>query len=498
MSKRSVDAVASSQTRGTSVCIATSTATAKRWPAVLSVLKEKHPRGHTLIYDSAECLEDGLIPELRKLLPQYLVIVAHPSEADKKFVRDAHSAACCIDPTHPFMDVLWGIVTGHDEASAQTMAAEDSPLQIRHVVSGSVQGVDLDAFESGVAFDELVQGAGQRKIRGVTSQEVAVDEDATFQIVQAIEDPDVDMLITSGHARETEWDIGFLFRGGQIRAGPDGILRAVPVCLYEDGKSRKINAAGKSKVYSAAGNCLMAHINADKQYPEAAINCMALSWMHSAGVRQMTGYTSSTCFGYAGWGVHRYLWANVGALTFAEAFFANQQALRLRLQHVEHAWQMRMQQAQGCGEPVSAQDLALLHELRGLEHERETTVLYGDPVWEARMLPARASGDYYTIELRHVGEGSHRGAQSFEVIVKTLRPGCWTPQVADDKSTLPARPPFLLHHRGFWWADGLTGGSRTALVSAELVATRLFVMVPLEGAFEAGEVTVRRFEAYLH
>lgn len=599
MSKRPIDALIdnedSSQTRGSSVCIAASTATAKQWPVVLSALEEKHPCGHTLIYKSADHLMDGLLPQLRKLLPQYLVIVAHPSEVGESFVRDVHTATCCIDPSHPFTDVLWGIVTGHNEDSAQKMAAEKSPLRIQHVVSGSVEGVDLDAFESGIAFDELVQGAGARKNKGEASQKVAVHKDATFQIAEAIEDSAVDMIITSGHARETEWNVGFRFPGGQIRSGADGSLCAFPVgqAIGPDAiqptalsanvssytssdpatqiaPSRKINAAGKRKVYSAAGNCLMAHINSDK--------CMALGWMHSAGVRQMTGYTVESWFGYAGWGVHRYLWANVGALTFAEAFFANQQALRLRLQCVERALQMRMRQAQG-GEgagqngqgganervqQLDAADWELLHELKGLQHDRETTALYGDPVWEARMLPARASGDYYSIELLHIEDGSHLGAQSFEVIVTTLRPGCWTPKAADDKSTLPGRPPILLHYRGFWWPEGpnmlavhdrvvvrglskrpelnglngrvtclnagvnsdrigvqleqevksialqlgnvervglprspdYVGESRTALVTTELVATRLFVMVPLEGPFEAGQVTVRRFEAF--
>ena len=33
----------------------------------------------------------------------------------------------------------------------------NKPLTIQHVVSGSVEGVDLRAFQSGVAFNELVQ-----------------------------------------------------------------------------------------------------------------------------------------------------------------------------------------------------------------------------------------------------------------------------------------------------------------------------------------------------
>ena len=56
-------------------------------------------------------------------------------------------------------------------------------------------------------------------------------------------------------------------------------------------------------------------------------NSMALAWMHSASVVQMTGYIVSTWFGYGGWGVNTYLCEEPGAMTFSEAFFANQQAL---------------------------------------------------------------------------------------------------------------------------------------------------------------------------
>ena len=116
------------------------------------------------------------------------------------------------------------------------------------------------------------------------------------------------------------------------------------------------------------------------------------------------------------------------------------------------------------------------------------------------MVSTRASGDYYSIELRQLDDQPkqpEQGIQQFEVVVTTLRAGCWTPTAADDKSTLPGRPPFLMHRRGLWWADGPAAEHRTAHVSAELVATRLFVMVPLEGRFEAGEQIVRRFEAFV-
>lgn len=49
---------------------------------------------------------------------------------------------------------------------------------------------------------------------GVSSN---IKGDSTWLIAEAIEGEEVDMLITSGHARETEWNIGFSFPGGQLR-----------------------------------------------------------------------------------------------------------------------------------------------------------------------------------------------------------------------------------------------------------------------------------------
>ena len=495
--KRSADALSSTATGEKDVrctyVIALSVETRKSWPSVLDTLRRKHPRAHALIYKQ---LAD-VVEKLQKLKPQYLAIIARPTEAGRQFVKDVHEITCRLDPTNAFTDVMWGIITGHNEASARAMAAASTPLAIKNVVSGSVEGVDLDAFEGGVAFNELVQGHGALKSATEgTVVECTVDEDATFKIVDAIEDEKCDMIITSGHATEIDWNIGFRFPGGQFRPGEDGSLHAYPVgqavgpdaiqptnssgISHAAEESREINAGTKDKVYSAAGNCLMGHINSDR--------CMALSWMHAAGVRQMVGYTEPTWFGYAGWGVHRYLWANVGALTFAEAYFANQQALRLRLQQVER--ELSQQQEAVTPEVFLSSDFAnqqqqLRLEQLGLTFDLDTTVLFGDPLWEARMVGKRVSGDYYTIELKQVDEPNEEGIQHFQVVVTTLRAGCWTPTKADDKTTLPGRPPFLLH--------GLSFHEATVAIR-DLVVTRLFLILPLQGRFEAGETIVRRFE----
>jgi hypothetical protein len=57
---------------------------------------------------------------------------------------------------------------------------------------------------------------------------------------------------------------------------------------------------------------------------------------------------------------------------------------------------------------------------------------------------------FYTITL-HRNVEMLETAHEFELVVTTLRAGCWTPTCADDKTTLPGRPPFMLHARCLSW-----------------------------------------------
>lgn len=121
-------------------------------------------------------------------------------ECGEAYVRAIHRLTRGLDPTHPFSDVVWGVITAHDEAGAVTIAEETEPLAVRRVVSGTVEGVDLRAFQSGVAFNELVQRHGVVKVGPTVDDgsdaaggvEVDVVSDATMAIKQEIEHPETD------------------------------------------------------------------------------------------------------------------------------------------------------------------------------------------------------------------------------------------------------------------------------------------------------------------
>jgi zinc protease len=193
--------------------------------------------------------------------------------------------------------------------------------------------------------------------------------DSTAEIVAGLNEYAADLFITSGHATEHDWQLGYRYKNGQFRC--------------KDGQIFGRDTGGKilpvqsehPRVYLPVGNCLMGHI--------AGRDCMALAFMNSAGVMQMAGYTVETWYGYAGWGMLDYFVEQPGRFMLAEAFVANQNALIHRMREKD----------------------ATAGEIKGLAYDSETFAFYGDPAWEARMadgplnweqLLSRSENDTYT------------------------------------------------------------------------------------------------------
>ncbi|NQU20133.1 MAG: hypothetical protein HQ567_02540 [Candidatus Nealsonbacteria bacterium] len=175
----------------------------------------------------------------------------------------------------------------------------------------------------------------------------------TAALVDTLNTYQADLFVTSGHATERDWQIGFRYRNGQFRCA-EGRLYG----LDTQGKKHPIDSPNP-KVYMPIGNCLMGHIK-DR-------DAMALAWLNSAGVKQMLGYTVPTWYGYAGWGCLDYFVEQPGRYTFCDAFFANHHALVHRL-----------------ADPATSAG-----DKRGLEFDRDVVAFYGDPAWHARMAPGK-------------------------------------------------------------------------------------------------------------
>ncbi len=314
------------------------------WVKVVDALKAKHD-GQVVVYDAS--VTESLAP-LREAFPRHACFVATPEEAGRKFVAQVHQVTRQLDDD-PYTDVLWGILTGYDAADALRIARHSEPLVVRRVASGTE--VALEMCEEGLWYCELKKNRMVRKRRGGKPVEERCPDDTTKALVNTLNDYKAQLFVTSGHATERDWQIGYRYRNGSFRC-KEGKLYGL------DTKRQRFDIDSPNpKVYLPVGNCLMGHINSRE--------AMALAWMHSAGVMQMIGYTVPTWFGYGGWGCLDYFVEQPGRYTFTEAFFANHHALVHRLTTAPSGDRSR----------------------RGFAFDRDVVAFYGDPAWQARMAP---------------------------------------------------------------------------------------------------------------
>ena len=359
-------------TAATDYCVVVSKATYENaeWKAVAQALVNKHD-GQLIQYESSP---GEVLSRLSAQHPRYTCFVAPHQQATREFVATVHQLTRQLDDD-PYTDTFWGILTGFDAANALNIARYERPLTVRKVASGTE--VALDMCEQGLWYDELVKNKLVRKAKGGDVEQFDGPDDTTNALVRSLNDFQPDLFVTSGHATERNWQIGFRYRNGYFKSQSGQMFG-------EDTQGQRIEIdSPNAKVYLPIGNCLMGNIDGS--------DAMALAWMNDVGVKQMIGYTVPTWFGYGGWGVLDYFVEQPGRYSLTEAFFAN------------HA--------------------ALIHSIetksgnqRGMTFDRDVVAFYGDPGWEARMAPAERayeqelSGDGKVFTFRVIPK---RGTESF-------------------------------------------------------------------------------------
>jgi len=396
--------VGSVRAAGPSYVVVASKATveADAWKGVIDVLLKKHD-GRLVVYGDSPAES---LAALRKPFPRYVCFVARPQEAGRSFVAKVHRLTRKLDDD-PYTDVLWGILTGYDAANARRIAQTREPLVIRRVASGT--DVELALCQEGVWYCELVKNRMVRKDAGGKPRRLKGPDDTTKALADSLNEYHAQLFVTSGHATERDWQIGYRYRNGQFRC-QGGSLYGL-----DTKKLRHPIRSDNPKVYLAVGNCLMGHIRDGES--------MALAWLNSAGVRQMVGYTVPTWYGYGGWGMLDYFVEQPGRFTLAEAFFANHQALLHRL----GTYFPKV----GAADPAGARRIAVklspkareaglrAHDARGLLYDRDQVAFYGDPAWSAKMAPATLAWEQkltvtdgvYTFDIT-----PNRGEKTFEPI----------------------------------------------------------------------------------
>jgi zinc protease len=385
---------------------------------------------------------------LAKARPRYVCFVARPTECGRTFVARVHRLTRRLD-ADPYTDCLWGIVTGYDAADALRLARLDEPLVLRKVLSGTTGG-KVGPFEAGVVFDEGHAGRMRGKEKGGPWENREGPKDSTRAIVRWFNDERPDCFITSGHATEHDWQIGYSYKDGHLRC-KDGQLFGL-----DTQKQRHPIHSPNPKVHLPVGNCLIGHV--------PGRDCMVTALIRSAGVVQMFGYTVPTWYGKGGWGIQDIFLGQPGRFTLAEAFFANTQAMlhEIRTRFPDLAGtEIQEYDLRRVGRETGITDRDAL----GLLWDRDTVAFYGDPAFDAR--PARGNLAW---DQRVTVDGNR----------VTLALACRC------DGTWPRQPVFaFLPHRIDASSAKVEEGE-----ALEPVITDDFVMVPVKGSFAAGD-TVR-------
>lgn len=333
---------------GYAIVVSEQTRADPAWAAVVTALQEKHRNRQPVVVTWTNS-PDEAAERLAACMPRHACFVARPEEAGRRFVADIHKLTRQLDDD-PYGDVLWGILTGFDAANALAIATTTEPLVVKRVTSGTE--LAMDRVPEGVWYSELRKNHIVRKEPGGEAREERGPDDTTAALAARLNDGLTDLFVTSGHATERDWQIGFRYKNGQFRSAA-GRLRGVDTA----GTTIPIESPNP-KIWLPIGNCLAGHIDG----PDA----LALAFLNAGGVRQMIGYTVPTWFGYAGWGLLDYFLEQPGRFTLCEAFHANQHALVHRLE-----------------------TNAAPADVRGLTFDRDVVAFYGDPAWEARMADGR-------------------------------------------------------------------------------------------------------------
>lgn len=369
---------------GYAIVVSSATASDPDWAKVVDTLKAKYgERAKVIQWDKSV---DQAKPALSAMMPRYTCFVCNWKEAGRPFVAQVHRLTRSLNDD-PYPDTIWGILTGLNAADALRIASTSTPLVIQNVVSTT--GVNSQYFDSVFTVSDAVEGKTFQQgdtAKSVTAAE-GKDADRAQVLLEAVHAVKPDLLVTSAHAGEgaleMPWSHG-------IWLGRDGHVIAVPTAgphtamhLSDHGWEL---ASPNPKVWLAAGNCLIGHINSQ--------NSMALAMMHSGGVTQMVGYTVTTWYGAGGWGTLAWFQGQPGRFTLAESFFINDVVMTQRLAEEFPGRERFVVQtyndedldslAQQLGEPFP-KDPQQQKELLGLTWDHDTLAFYGDPAWSAKL-----------------------------------------------------------------------------------------------------------------
>jgi zinc protease len=371
---------------GYAIVVSKTTQADSGWVKVVEALQQKYgDQAKVFVWDKSV---DEVKADLSAMMPRYTCFVAMPKEAERAFVNQVNRLTRNLNDD-PYPDTIWGILTGLKSTDALRIAMTSEPLVIHNVVSTT--GVNSQDYDTVYTISDGKQGNIFQKgdaAKTITSPANG-DPDRAREMVDAVHAVKPDLLVTSAHAGESVLEMPF---SHGVLAGRNGHVIGISTtgghnAMHLADHGWEI-ASPNPKVWLAAGNCLIGHINSN--------NSMALAMMHSAGVTQMVGYTVTTWYGAGGWGTLSWFQSQPGRYTMAEAFFINDAELTRRLAtqfpgRERFAVKVYNDEdlgslVQELGEPFPT-DQEQQKNLLGMVWDHDVVAFYGDPAWSAKVAP---------------------------------------------------------------------------------------------------------------
>lgn len=366
------------------------------WGKVVQFLEQKH-KGKRFVYAKSP-------EEVRKDVggyhPRYVCFVCQPTENFPDFALAANKFCRTLDDD-PYVDAIWGILTGFDADHALDLAKSE-PVVIQKAFTKTL-GPWLNWVPEGDYVTEWTRDKGElgKKENGkdfaLKSGGPQSDvEDAKYTHKLLSEDS-YDLIIGSGHGGHHNWMLMYPRGVGYLTAKDGQLTMTAP-------EVKLPLTASKPKVYWAVGNCLTGVVNNNKQ---SFKDSYALAWMKN-GAKQYIGAVKSTWY-ELNWNMADWFLKQEGRWTFAESLFLLRQWSHYLL----------------------AENVVAGRDREGTIFTDEIFVLYGDPALDARVkkttdpaldesLDVQPGADKdtvrmtYKVKVRFVGEGNKRTAEKYD------------------------------------------------------------------------------------
>lgn len=256
------------------------------WNKAFHALRKKHEEKNVSFIHFEKDIEE-VRPFLGKIHPYHTAFLLQPQYASHKNVVKI-SRMCRDLDNDPYFDTFWGIITGYDEDDAITLINQPSKVVIERVIDATAN-FDLNMFKEGIAFNEFDRGNVIFKKDKMQKIKLKRSQDNTQDFLNAARTMKPQFIVTSAHATQHNWDMGYNGPNMRMFHTKDAQL----VCV-DTQMTRYPYPDSEPKFYLGCGNCLIGDV--DRR------DCMVTSWIRSGGAAQYVGYTVLTWFGAQGWG----------------------------------------------------------------------------------------------------------------------------------------------------------------------------------------------------